>query len=95
LSDFEKDVLYKEYVRRAKYIESLMHGSFDDFKLFGIIGAILAWKPIVDSISATAGASGTGSASEAVLVSGFAAFAGVFYGIGARDLIKRSLIGRA
>ena len=44
------EYLYKEYVRLSERCASYVKSSFDDFKLFGAVGAVaLAWKPIADA----------------------------------------------
>ena len=46
------DYLYQEYVRLNNKAEELITSIFDDFKLFGAVGASIAlWKPILDLFS--------------------------------------------
>ena len=46
------DYLYQEYVRLNNKAEELITSIFDDFKLFGAVGASIAlWKPILDLLS--------------------------------------------
>ncbi|MBW4514270.1 MAG: hypothetical protein KME11_03495 [Timaviella obliquedivisa GSE-PSE-MK23-08B] len=41
--------LYKEYVRLNDKADDLIKSTFEDFKLFGVVGAvILIWKPIAE-----------------------------------------------
>ncbi|MGH1439385.1 MAG: hypothetical protein ACRBBR_04660 [Cellvibrionaceae bacterium] len=44
------DFCYKEYVRLADMQEKQMQSVFSDIKLLGALGAMLSWKPILDSI---------------------------------------------
>lgn len=44
------DFCYKEYVRLADIKEKHVHSVFSDIKLFSAVGAMLSWKPILDSI---------------------------------------------
>ncbi len=37
---------YQEMVRLAEKCEGLIKSSFDDFKLLGALGVLLAWKPL-------------------------------------------------
>jgi hypothetical protein len=41
------EYLYKEYVRLSDKAEDLIKSTYDDFKLFGAVGAVIViWKPI-------------------------------------------------
>lgn len=94
MRDSEKDVepcveyLYKEYERLHGVANGYAHSSFDDFKLLGAIGAILAWQPLLGLFNKS-------SCSEAdlpLLFAGFVAILLVTAIIGTRDLLKQSLI---
>jgi hypothetical protein len=46
------EYLYKEYVRLSDKAEDLIKSTYDDFKLFGAVGAIIViWKPISEFIT--------------------------------------------
>lgn len=46
------DYCYREYVRLSAQADALIQSTFDDFKLFGVVGAtIVLWKPIADLIA--------------------------------------------
>ena len=48
------DYLYKEYVRLSEKSDELIKSTFDDFKLYGVVGAIIViWKPISEVIIST------------------------------------------
>ena len=87
MDKLEKEVqlleyLYKEYVRLSDLCDSYAKSSFDDFKLLGAIGALLAWKPIAD----------LATASPFIVLLGFLAILFIVAIIGTRDLLKQSLI---
>lgn len=42
--------LYQEYTRIANRIDTIVDGSFTDFKMLGVIGAILGCHPMIDAI---------------------------------------------
>lgn len=51
-SDRRIDYLYKEYARLSEKSDELIKSTFDDFRLYGVVGAtIVLWKPIADFIS--------------------------------------------
>lgn len=76
------EYLYKEYVRLGDLCDSYSKSSFDDFKLLGAIGALLAWKPIADFTTA----------SSSIVLLGFTAVLFIVVIVGTRDLIKQSVI---
>lgn len=45
------DFCYKEYTRLAELQENHLQSAFSDIKLLGALGAMLAWKPILNSLS--------------------------------------------
>lgn len=46
------EYLYREYVRLSETAEDYVKESFNDFKLFGAVGAVaVLWKPIADAIA--------------------------------------------
>jgi hypothetical protein len=48
------DYLYKEYVRLSEQSDELIKSTFDDFKLYGVVGAIIViWKPISEVVIST------------------------------------------
>lgn len=50
-SDQRLEYLYKEYVRLSDNAEAFIKSTLDDFKLFGVVGAIIViWKPISELI---------------------------------------------
>lgn len=76
------EYLYKEYVRLSNLCDAYAKSSFDDFKLLGAIGALLAWKPVAE----------LATASPFVVLLGFLAILFIVAIIGTRDLLKQSLI---
>jgi hypothetical protein len=46
MADDSTKYLYDEYVRLSNRCTDLIHGSFDDIRLFGAVGVLLAWGPI-------------------------------------------------
>ena len=42
------EYLYKEYVRLSERCTSYVQSSFDDIRLYGAIGGVLAWTPIAN-----------------------------------------------
>lgn len=79
------DYLYKEYVRLSEVVEQLTHGSFEDFKLLGVLGAIAAWPPVATWLQ-------SGSDLGLVFFTGFVVMMLIVAIIGTRDLMKQSLI---
>ena len=48
------EYLYKEYVRLSDKSEDFIKSTYDDFKLFGVVSAIIViWKPISELIATT------------------------------------------
>lgn len=46
------EYLYKEYVRLSDRAEDFIKNTYDDFKLFGAVSAIIViWKPIADLVA--------------------------------------------
>ncbi len=43
------EYIYKEYVRLSEICTSFVNGSFQDIRLYGAIGSVLAWGPIAGS----------------------------------------------
>lgn len=78
-------IIYAEYVRLSTALEELTNSSFDDFKLFAVIGAILGLKPLADSLSG-------GEVSAAYLFVGFLGLFFIIAIIAFRDTLKQSLI---
>jgi len=80
------EYLYREYVRLGDAIDSLARSSFDDFKLLGAIGALLAWPPLATSDLFDESGSGN------VLFVGLVAILFIVTIIAVRDLLKQSVI---
>jgi hypothetical protein len=78
-------IVYAEYVRLGDTTEKLMNSSFDDFKLFAVIGAILGLKPLADSLSG-------GPVRSTYLFVGFLGLLLVVAIIAFRDTLKQSLM---
>ncbi|MBW4485291.1 MAG: hypothetical protein KME14_22375 [Tildeniella torsiva UHER 1998/13D] len=48
------EYLYKEYARLSDRAEEVIKSAYDDFKLFGVVGAvIIIWKPVSEVILPT------------------------------------------
>jgi len=77
--------LHQEYTAMAARVDAYSTGTFDDFKLFAALGALLAWKPIADSFSGS-------EKKPIVLFLGFLAIAALVVIMEARSLLKLSLI---
>jgi hypothetical protein len=80
------DILYKEYVRLNARLDTIIDGSWADFKLLGAIGALIAWPPLAQS--------NLFSTSDLALAL-FVGFVGILFVIvvlGMRDLIKQSVM---
>lgn len=69
------EYLYREYVRLNEKAEDYIKESFNDFKLFGAVGAVaVLWKPISDAIVASFPA----FSPDVILFFGFVCFYVVF-----------------
>lgn len=79
------EYVHSEYTAMAARVDAYSTGTFDDFKLFAALGALLAWKPIADSF-------GGSENTPIVLFLGFLAIAAVVVIMEARSLLKLSLI---
>jgi hypothetical protein len=80
------ELKYKEMVRLAEKSDEYAKSSFDDFKMLSALGALLAWKPILDVIN-------EGSAQGVmVLFVGFLAILFIIAFIGLYDLSKQSVV---
>lgn len=80
------DYLYKEYVRLGDIVDSYGRSSFEDIKLLGAIGVLLAWPPLAKSDLFESGSSDT------VLFIGLVAILFIVAILGVRDLLKQSVI---
>jgi hypothetical protein len=76
------EYLYKEYTRIHDTATDYAKSSFDDFKLLGVIGFIVGWKPLSSWLNL---------GPHALLV-GFSAILLASAVIAARDFLKQSLI---
>lgn len=88
------EYLYKEYVRISDLCNSYTKSRYDDLKLLGAIGILLAWKPITDLISPPNAPSSNPDkiVDSPVLLFGFIAVLFLVSILGIRDLLKESLI---
>lgn len=73
---------YKEMVRLAEKSDDYAKSSFDDFKLLSALGALLAWKPLLDVFVKDSGY---------VLLAGFLAILFIIAFIGLYGLLKQSI----
>lgn len=80
------DLLYREYVRLSNRLDAIIEGSWNDFKLLGAIGALIAWPPIAQSDLFIKSEPGL------ILFVGFAGILFIISVIGVRDLIKQSIM---
>lgn len=80
------DYLYRDYVRLGDAIDSHLRSSFDDIKLLGAIGVLLAWPPIAKSDLFSDGSA------EPTLLIGFLGILLIVGILGVRDLMKQSVI---
>lgn len=80
--------LYKEFARTAGTVHALVHSSFDDFRLLGAIGVLLAWPPLTKSDLFDS----RSSRESTVLLIGFLAFLFLVGALVVRDLLKQSII---
>lgn len=81
------DYLYREYVRLSDKAEDFIKGAYEDFKLFGVVGAVVVlWKPISEVILSANPKLDPGL----LLFLGFLSLLAVFGMIGLMNLIKQS-----
>jgi hypothetical protein len=80
------ELIYKEYVRLSERYESLLDSSFNDFKLLGAVGALIAWPPLASLDVFNAVYSGL------ILFIGFVGILIIVAIIGTRDVLKGSLV---
>lgn len=80
------DLIYKEYVRLSQRMDTIIDGSWNDFKLLSAIGALLAWAPISQSNLFS------GQDNGIVMLVGFTGILIIISVIGMRDMIKQSII---
>lgn len=76
--------IYQEYERLHSLWDSYSKSSFDDFKLLGAVGLMLAWGPIAKSLENIEGGG--------IVFFGFIGIIFVIAIIGTRDLLKQSII---
>ena len=51
-SDQRLEYLYREYVRLSDKAEDFIRNTYDDFKMFGAVSAVIViWKPIAELIT--------------------------------------------
>lgn len=81
------EYLYKEYDRLNAVANGYAQSSFDDFKLLGAVGMILAWEPFVFLIKGSDWRN-----DSSLLLIGFVAILLVTAIVGTRDLLKQSLV---
>ena len=82
----EVELLYREYVRLNARLDGIVDGVWNDFRLLGAVGALVAWAPIAQS--------GLFSQSDPapLLFIGFVGILIVVSVIGVRNLIKETVI---
>lgn len=82
--------IYLEYERLHHLWDSYSKSSFDDFKLLGAVGLIIAWGPITKCLSKE---NTTGSSmADPTIFFGFLGILFIIAIIGIRDLLKQSII---
>lgn len=85
--DQKTDYLYREYVRLSEQSDELIKSTFDDFKLFGVVGAaIVVWKPIADAVAPT----NSKFDSSSILFLGFLSLLSIIGTVVCLNLIKQS-----
>ncbi|MDQ3021168.1 MAG: hypothetical protein M3R36_11455 [Bacteroidota bacterium] len=77
------EFFYKEYVRISDRCVSYVNSSFDDIKLYTVLGSIIAWPPITESFF---------NDDVKVLFLGFLAIYSVFIILSVYNLMKQSLV---
>ena len=82
----ELELLYKQYARIAKSTDDLVHSSYNDFRLFGVVAGFLTWKPLLQLLDSKV------ADLPRVTFAGFVAFLLIFHVISFRDLMKQSMI---
>lgn len=85
--DRSTEYLYKEYARLSTVLEQLMHGSFEDFKLLAVVGAVVSWPAFANILSAEVDVP-----RPVLMLAGFAVILLLVAIIGTRDILKQSLI---
>jgi hypothetical protein len=82
----ETEQVYKEYVRLNERFDSLVDSSFNDFKLLGAVGALIAWPPLASLDVFNTVYSGL------ILFIGFVGILFIVAIIGTRDLLRWTLV---
>ncbi len=80
------DFKYREMVRLAEKSDEYTKASFEDFKLLGALGALIAWKPVVELLSGKPGVD------KNILLIGFLAILAVSAVIGMFGLLRQSVV---
>ena len=80
------EILYKEYVRLNARLDTIIDGSWEDFKLLGAIGVLIAWPPLAQSDLFSK------SDLSFILFVGFAGILFIITILGMRDVIKQSVM---
>ncbi len=80
------DYLYREFVRVSDRVNSMVDGSFEDFRLLAAIGVLLVWPPFAQSVD------GAGKDDDKLLLLGLLAMLLIVATLLLRDLLKQSII---